>query len=173
MSTNMAFKEPPNTLVFSTEYSVMTANYNSEKVAIDKKTKELRYTCSWVLSDFRVGEMRYLGTLQTPLEAQDDLEAEDRINEIADSVASIMVLAGTQEEDDPGLSILGEPTGREIIAAVHARFLSQFLHSTELEFSVLAVRAFLKKMNVKNTKKILSDVFDAKIVEDIKNKKLK
>jgi hypothetical protein len=117
--------------------------------------------------------MRYLGTLQTPLEAQDDLEAEDRINEIADSVASIMVLAGTQEEDDPGLSILGEPTGREIIAAVHARFLSQFLHSTELEFSVLAVRAFLKKMNVKNTKKILSDVFDAKIVEDIKNKKLK
>jgi hypothetical protein len=42
-----------------------------------------------------------------------------------------------------------------------------------LEFSVLAVRAFLKKMNVKNTKKILSDVFDAKIVEDIKNKKLK
>ncbi len=169
----MAFKEPPNTLVFSTEYSVMTANYNSEKVAIDKKTKELRYTCSWVLSEFANGEMIYLGTLQTPLEAQDDLEAEDRINEIADVVARVIVIGKAAEGDEPELSILSEPTGREIIAAVHARFLSQFLHSTELEFSVLAVRAFLKKMNVKNTKKILSDVFDAKIVEDIKNKKLK
>lgn len=148
----------------------MVATYTSEKVKVDKKTKELRYKCTWTLSRYKEGEMLFLGSMTTDIEAEDDVECEERIDYIAD-VAARIIEAGRFEA--PGNDVIEEHNGREIIAAVHARFMSQFLHSQELEPAILAMRAFLKEMNVKNTKKILSDVFDAKIVEDIKNKELK
>jgi len=108
--------------------------------------------------------------MTTDVEAEDDVDCEIRIESIA-NIAARIIEAGYYEAPDN--DVIEEHNGREIIAAVHARFMSQFLHSEKLEDAILAVRAFLKKMNVKNTKKILSDVFDAKIVEDIKNKELK
>jgi hypothetical protein len=173
LSTNLNFKQPPNTLIFTTDYDILTANYTSEKVTIDKKTKKVVYKCFWVLSAWRDGKMLLYGSLETDLEATNDAEAEDRIAEISNHVARFIETARDIESSDNSVNVLSEHNGREIIAAVHARFLSQFLHSTKLEHSILAVRAFLKTMNVKNTKKILADVFDAKIIEDIKDKDLK
>lgn len=170
MSTNLAFKEPPNTLVYLGDYDCLVANYTSEKVRVDKNRKELRYKCTWTLSRFQEGQILFLGSMTTDVEAEDDVDCEIRIESIA-NIAARIIEAGYF--DAPGNDVIEEHNGREIIAAVHARFMSQFLHSEKLEDAVLAVRAFLKKMNVKNTKKILSDVFDAKIVEDIKNKELK
>lgn len=170
MSTNLAFKQPPNTLVYLGDYDCLVANYTSEKVRLDKKTKEIKYKCTWTLSRFTEGEMLFLGSMTTDVEAEDDVDCEVRIESIANIAARIIEAAYF---DVPDNDVIEGHDGREIIAAVHARFMSQFLHSQELEPAILAVREFLKKMNVKNTKKILSDVFDAKIVEDIKDKKLK
>lgn len=170
MSTNLAFKEPPNTLVYLGDYDCLVANYKSEKVRIDKNNKEIRYSCTWTLSRYSEGEMLFLGAMTTDVEATDDVDCEVRIESIANIAARIIEAAYLEVPDN---DVIEEHDGREIIAAVHARFMSQFLHSQELEPAILAMRSFLKKMKVKNTKKILSDIFDAKIVEDIKNKDLK
>lgn len=169
MSTKLNFKEPPNTLIFAEDYNCMTAVYTSEQVRLDKKNKELVYSVKWLLTGYANYKLVFYGALQTSLEADDDFSAEERIQEIA-NFAKRVIEAAYQEKNT---EVLEEHDGREIIAAIHGRYLSKHLHDEELGDAVLSMREFLRELNVKNVKKLLSDIFGNKVVEDIKNKELK
>jgi hypothetical protein len=170
MSTGFRFKEPPNTVIFFDDTTCLTAVYDSKAVKIDKKTKEVFYSVKWTMSRYNNYRLRFLGVMETSLEATNDAEAEERIEELAGIAIKIMLEANSNENKD---DVLTEHDGREVIAAIHARWMSRFLNDETLDDAVLKVRAFLKEMNIKNTKKLLSELFNNKVVEDIKNKELK
>jgi hypothetical protein len=62
--------------------------------------------------------------------------------------------------------ILLEPEGREITAAVHSRWHSQMLNGLELEQAAKILTDFIVDMKIKNVRKVLADVVNAKVVKE-------
>lgn len=160
MSTKLKIKEPDNFLMYTTHEDCLTAEYMETKTRVDKKTTVIEYHALWTLSGIVDDRPTFIGHLKTPVEASTKAEAEERIDFLSDYVAAVIKQAHKTKTADILEDVI---KGREIIAAVHARHLSIFLHGEDFEKVANLLRNLIIQFGVKNVKKVLSSVVDAKV----------
>lgn len=159
MSTKLGFKQPKDLMVFTTDEDCLTVEYSQIKIKDGKQTRH-EYSAYWTLSSLIDGAPRFIGCLRAPVYVEDDVEGvEGRIKELANYAAEIMFTAAAEGVG----GILEMSNKREIVAATHARWHSQYMSGLLLEEAMEALATFVKTMGVKNVKKVLSEIVDARI----------
>lgn len=162
MSTKLGFKEPKNFLTYTTGDTFLSAEYTTVKTRLDKKTVANTYTAYWTLSAVVNEVPRLIGSMQTPVEAYSEDEAIGRMDYLSDYVAQV-ITAASKANPDLKEEILTDLKGREIVAAAHAKWHSKTVHGVEMAEAATVLRNFIIEFGVKNVKKVLAEVLDAKI----------
>lgn len=160
MSTKLGFKQPKNFLTYTTGDTFLSAEFQSVKVKVDKRKTETSYTARWTLSAVVDGRPKLIGCLDTPVDAGNRGDALDRMDYLSDFVAGIIEAA---VKSDAKEDVLSEIKPREIVAAAHAKWHSISLNGEEFGDTASVLVEFIKEFGVKNVKKVLAEVLDAKI----------
>jgi hypothetical protein len=160
MSTKLGFKQPKNFLTYTSGDTFLSAEYQSVKTRIDKKTTKTTYNARWTLSAVVDGAPKLVGCLDTPVDATNRDDALDRMDYLSDFVAGIIEAAVASDAKD---EILAEIKPREIVAAAHAKWHSSAVHGEEMGVAAEVLRDFIAEFGIKNVKKVLAEVLDARI----------
>jgi hypothetical protein len=160
MSTKLGFKQPKNFLTYTSGDTFLSVEFKSSKVRVDKKTVVDTYSARWTLSAIVDGKPKLVGCLDTPVDATNREEALDRMDYLSDFVAGIIESALESDAKD---EILAKIKPREIVAASHAKWHSIALNGEEFADAATVLANFIKEFGIKNVKKVLAEVLDAKI----------
>lgn len=159
MSTKLGFKQPKDLMVFTTDEDCLTVEYSQTKVKDGKQTRH-EYSAYWTLSSLIDDTPRLIGCLRAPIYVENDEEGvEGRVKELANYAAEIIFTAAASGVG----GVLEKSNKREIVVATHARWHSQYMSGLLLEEAMERLGSFVKAMGVKNVKKVLSEVVDARI----------
>jgi hypothetical protein len=160
MSTKLGFKQPKNFLTYTSGDTFLSAEYQSIKTRVDKKTTTTTYNARWTLSAVVDGTPKLVGCLDTPVDATNRDEALDRMDYLSDFVAEIIEAAVASDAKD---DVLSEIKPREIVAAAHAKWHSKAVNGEEMAVAAEVLRDFIAEFGIKNVKKVLAEVLDARI----------
>jgi hypothetical protein len=160
MSTNLGSKQPKNFLTYTSGDTFLTAEFKSSKVRVDKKTVTDAYTARWTLSAVVDDKPKLIGCLDSPVDATTRDEALDRMDYLSDFVAGVIESAANSDAKD---EVLAKIKPREIVAATHAKWHSIALNGEDFTKTASVLVEFIKEFEIKNVKKVLAAVLDAKI----------
>jgi hypothetical protein len=162
MSTKLGFREPKNFLTYTAGDTFLSAEYTTVKTRLDKKTVANTYMAYWTLSAVVNEVPRLIGSMKTPVDAYSEDEAIGRMDYLSDYVAQV-ITAASKANPDVKEEILTDLKGREIVAAAHAKWHSSSVHGVEMAEAATVLRNFIIEFGVKNVKKVLAEVLDAKV----------